>query len=325
MTAPLDELVIAVSAVGLPGSLRELPGYELPEQQARELVEAAERQHLAGVTLASAQAGDLRLPPSAFEALADVHVREMTTCLRLEYALLVVTALLDEAGIESRVLDGSAVAHLDYQDPALRTFPQLDLLMRPGDIVRAVHVLRRDGWQPAEPETGRRRSESVTSLTGPDQLRLDLHTTLDRAPGELTVDIDELWSEGQEFVLGERRLTALDSEHRLLDACCRAVTAGSHPPPLVIERDIAEMVLFGGWKHGRLMKLASAWRAQAVLAQAVRSAWQHLAIADVTTLSVWAQGYRPPGRQQRPRRLAVTAGGPSLRSWARLFVKVRRP
>jgi hypothetical protein len=84
------------------------------------------------------------------------------------------------------------------------------------------------------------------------------------------------------------------------------------------------MVLFGEWRRPRLMDLVASWNAQALLAGAVRAAWQRLAIADVTGLSVWAEGYRPEVR--RPRR--HPAGAPDERkrsgSWAKLRTRLAR-
>jgi hypothetical protein len=322
VSAPLEDLVISAAAGGIPGSLRELPHQELPEKQAHELVEAAQHHQLAGVMLASVQAGELRLPAVATEALVDAHVREMTTCLHLEHELLDVTALFEAAGIESRVLDGTAVAHLDYQDPTLRAFTHLELLVRAADLGRATELLRRSGWRATPAGEGLVRS---TTLVAPSNVRLDLHTTVERAPGGLNVNVQELWSEGQDFLVGPQRLTALDSEQRLLHACCDAMSGGSPPAPVLL-RDIVEMALFGRWSHTRVLGLAASWKAQSVLAQAVLAAWQRLAIADVTGLSVWAQGYRPPFRSQqlpRDKGTGVTlAARPT--SWARFRAFARR-
>jgi hypothetical protein len=325
VTAPLEDLVLAVAAVGLAGSLRELPEQELPDHEARALVAATERYRIAGVALASAQTGALRLPTAAVQTLAEIHTREMTTCLQLEHALLSASDLLEEAGIDFRVLDGSAVAHLDYPDPALRGFPMLELLMRPADLDRAVQLLQYNGWRQVTTAPAVRRRDGVRTLSGPGGLRLDLRTTVGGASLGSTIKLHELWADGEEFGLAGRRLTALGREQRVLETAWQA-TAIDSPAALVSQRDLAEMVLFGDWNHSRLMRLATSWNALAVLADAVRSTWQRLAIADVTGLSVWARGYRPaPGGQQPGYVMDVTDRRRPVMPWGALRKFSRRP
>jgi Uncharacterised nucleotidyltransferase len=300
MTAMLDELVVAVTATGLPGSVRELPRHELSEQEAHELVTAAERLGITGLMAAAVRAGGLRLPPGAVGEFREAHLREATTGLYLEQELLSLTALLGEGGIESRVLDGSAVAHLDYRDPTLRAVSALDLLVQPADLGGGIEVLRRNGWRPPKAvDAGLRSVDAGVTLIGPSGPQVTLHDTADGVPGGVVVDPSELWGDAQHFNIGGRRLKALGSEQRLLYTSCRA--APGHPPSLLAQRDLAEMVLFGEWSKDRLMHVAGSWHAQPVLADAVRATWQRFAITDVTALSVWAAGFHSPLRERTPR------------------------
>jgi len=117
VTAAVDDLLIAAAAGGLPGSLREFPELPLPAPQALDVVREAELLGIAGFMLAAVTSGGLALPPVAVEALDEAQLRESTTRLYLEQELVSVSGLLDEADIETRVLGGCAVAHLDYRDP----------------------------------------------------------------------------------------------------------------------------------------------------------------------------------------------------------------
>jgi hypothetical protein len=306
----LDDLIVAVAAGGLPGSLREFPEDPVPEPQALELVRATERLGLVGFLLASIRNGRLALPPVAVEALDEAQLYETTTRLYLEQELLPIGMLLDEADIEFRVLDGCAVAHLDYRDSDVRAVTRLDLLVHPRDLGRAAQVLRRRGWRP--PRDTESHAGRGVPLVGPSGPRLVLHDTLDASP-ESNVDLHELWADADPFVLSGRRLKALGSEQRLLH-----VSTLAHGPDdqltLLPHRDLAEMVLFGQWRRGRLMELASSWSLQRVLADAVDTAWRRLAIADVTRLSVWAQAYHAEPRPHTRRR---AAGGSEegVRGW----------
>ena len=92
---------------------------------------------------------------------------------------------LDSVGIPVRVLKGTASSHLDYPDPALRTYGDVDLLV-PGDhYEQAVRLLVSDGAHRRypEPRTGfDRRFGKGCSLRTPDGLEVDLHRTFTMGP-----------------------------------------------------------------------------------------------------------------------------------------------
>jgi hypothetical protein len=63
--------------------------------------------------------------------------------------MLRVTAEFHSAGIPVAVLKGPVIAQIAYGDPALREFTDLDLLVRPSDLARALPVFERLGYRPA--------------------------------------------------------------------------------------------------------------------------------------------------------------------------------
>ena len=321
MAGPIDDLLVAVAAGGLPGSLREFPETPVPEPRALELVRAAERLGIAGFMRLAVRSGALSLPPLAVAALDEAQSQESTTRLYLEQELISVTGRLDDAEIESRVLDGCAAAHLDYRDPEVRAVTRLDLLVQPRTLGRAAEVLRRGGWRPPKVTDG--RTGRGVALVAPSGPRLVLHDSLDGVP-DLSVDLPQLWADGDPFTVSGRRLKALGSEQRLLHTSTLALDP-DEALSLVPQRDLVEMVLFGEWRRPRLLDLAASWHAEGVLAGAVHTAWQRLAIADVTGLSVWAEGYRAEARRN-PRRHPVGSSDQrqSNRAWARLRTRLAR-
>jgi hypothetical protein len=136
-----------------------------------------------------------------------------------------------------------------------------------------------------------------------------------------SVDSSRLWADGDPFSVSGRKLKALGSEQRLLHTAVLALDP-DESQSLVPQRDLVEMVLFGEWRRARLMDLAAAWNAEDTLARAVRASWQRLAIADVTGLSVWAEGYRPEAR--KPRRYPAGAPAQPTRSgsWWKLRTRL---
>jgi hypothetical protein len=319
MTAATIDLLVAAAAGGLPGSQLEFPQVPLPEPQALELVRATERLGIAGFLLTAVRSGELSVPPVVVEALDEARSHESTTRLYLEQELLSVSGLLEDAEIESRVLDGCAAAHLDYRDQEVRAVPRLDLLVHPRSTGRAAEVLRRRGWRPPKAPSG--HPERGVALVGPSGPRLVIHDDIG-LPGA-SLDLRQLWADADSFSVSGRKLKALGSEQRLLHTATLALDP-DESRSLVPQRDLVEMVLFGEWRRPRLRDLAASWNAEDVLAGAVRAAWQRLAIADVTGLSVWAEGYHPDAR--RPRRHPAGVPGQHDRggSWAKLRTVLAR-
>lgn len=301
-TPALEDLVVTTAAAGLPGSLREFPENPLPDTHGVDLVRAAERLGLAGFLLVAVRHGRLRLSPAAIEALDAAQLRESTTRLYLEQELLWVSGLLDEAEIEFRVLDGCAVAHLDYRDPDVRPVSHLELLVQPRALGRAAEVLRGRGWRSSKDADD--HPAGGVRLVGPSGPRLVLRDDV-RGRSQLSVDGRQLWADGDPFTVGRRKLKALGTEQRLIHASTLVLDA-EELHSLLAQRDLVEMALFGEWRRPRLMDLASSWNAEGVLAQAVVTAWRRLAIADITGLSVWAEGHKGDGS----RSTAGHAGGP---------------
>jgi hypothetical protein len=317
VTVVADDLLVAAAAGGLPGSLREFPEAPLPEARALEVVDAAERFGIAGFLLAAVRSGDLSLAPVAVDALVEARSHESTTRLYLEQELQSVSGLLEDAEIESRVLGGCAAAHLDYRDREVRAVRRLDLLVPPRTLGRAAEVLRRRGWRPPKAPDG--QAVGGVELVGPSGPRLVIDDDLG-IPGT-SVDSSRLWADGDPFSVSGRKLKALGSEQRLLHTAVLALDP-DESQSLVPQRDLVEMVLFGEWRRARLMDLAAAWNAEDTLARAVRASWQRLAIADVTGLSVWAEGYRPEAR--KPRRYPAGAPAQPTRSgsWWKLRTRL---
>jgi hypothetical protein len=87
-------------------------------------------------------------------------------------------------------------------------------------------------------------------------------------------------------------------EEQLLVACYNAAL-GDRVPRVMTLRDIAQMVLHPDLDHGRVLTLADAWGAQAVVARAIGLSWDALRLTSTTPLSDWSATYRPSRSDQR--------------------------
>ena len=305
----IQPALLAVAAYGLKGTLREFPAEPLSDRDWSRMIEHVRTQRLSGLLMAAVDDGALPVTDTQRESARDEHVAAMTHVLLLEDFLINSVKLLSDAGIRTRILKGSAVAHLDYGDPSLRPFVDIDLLVESHAFDDAMKTLfdagHRRYFAQIHPDYDRRFGKGA-SLVSPDGLELDLHRTFAMGPFGLTVDLDSLWESEQRFGLGATQLSALGPEERLLHACYHA-SLGDWPPRLLPHRDVAEMLLYGNCEEERLLRLSAQWGGSAVVARAIATAWTLFDIADVTALSAWALRYRIDARDRN--RLGVYTDG----------------
>jgi hypothetical protein len=306
----LDSVLCSLASYGLDGSGRALPGEVLDDDTFASLLHRVGVSKLIGLAAAAVQNGDLPTTPEQAELVAEKHLESMCQTLYLERLLLDLADLLDGEGIPFRVLKGSAVAQLDYEDTCLRPFVDVDLLVESETFDRAVSALEGAGvkrmWRSPRPGFDRRFGKGATLLS-PEGYEVDLHRTFVQGPWGLTVKMDDLWGSSRGFDLGGRPLQALSDEARLLHAAIHSTLGHTTSTPYLPSRDIAEMLLFGSVDVAKARSLAESWQMEAVLAEAATTAWRLLDLADVTSLSAWAAMYEPSPLDMR-RRAVYKAG-----------------
>ena len=142
--------------------------------------------------------------------LADVQLRE-------------ILGALGDAGIETIVLKGPAVAAEYYGDPALRPFTDLDLLVRRSDREHAIDVLGRLGYTHGSP--GRslayelRHAPAAYFVGGASRIPIDLHWDFVRHPGAgraTDLVVDEIWSRARFTKISGQPARALAVEDLLV-------------------------------------------------------------------------------------------------------------
>jgi hypothetical protein len=301
VSASIRSLAHAVAAHGLPGTTSELPDEPLRDDLWGPLLNTARGQRMSGHLAHAITRFDLAATDEQREEAGDSHLAEMSLALLLERMMLEIVELFDQLEIPYRVLKGSAAAHLDYADPALRSFGDIDLLVPSSHFDAATAALTEAGHHRRFPQPRAgfdRRFSKGTSFSDSDDTEIDLHRTFVMGPYGLTIDLDELWSSSSTFVLANKSLHALCMEHRFMNACYHAVL-GNSPPRLVPLRDVAQLLLRSDIDVDEVRRLTERWRAEAVVAEAVRCSWETLAIADANALSFWAHHYEPEPWERR--------------------------
>ncbi len=133
--------------------------------------------------------------------------------LRLEAVMRSVVEQLATESVECRVLKGLATARLDYSEPGLRDTGDVDLLVRPTDIHRAISLLEEIG---CVVEAGMDYDPDLakgTVLKHPENIQIDMHTRLFIFKPQ---DIELLLAKPDS--LGFANACALNRELRLLHA-----------------------------------------------------------------------------------------------------------
>jgi hypothetical protein len=295
------DVLRAVAAHGLAGADVPLVDEPLDDEAWNRLLARVTAERLQGQLAAAVSVDALPTTHRQREETAQTHAAAMATCLALDRLLCDIDAEFEAAHIPMRVLKGSSFAHLDYGDPAVRAYGDVDVLVPSKHLEQAVAVLLAAGCHRQVPELrpgfDRRFAKSLT-LAVPDGYEIDLHRTLALEPFGLGIDTDDLWDAGEPFVVGGRTLLALPAEQRLLHACYHAAL-DNNPPRLLPLRDVAQLVLEGVADPDRVLVLADRWGGAAAVAQAIQLAWSTFGVSDVVHLSEWAKRYRPGPKEAR--------------------------
>lgn len=286
--------LLAVAAYQLSGTTRVLPAAPLGEQEWATALDGALTHRLTG--LLTAAIGDGALPATDGQArqARAAHRTAQLRVLTLEHELRAIVELLAGTGIDSRVLKGSALAHLDYPQPALRSYNDIDLLLRADDIVRAVATLSAAGFTRtlAEPRPGfDRRFDKGMTLRPAANYELDLHRTFVLGPWGRRVRLDELWDEGQEFTLAGGTVRALSRPNRFLHVCYHAAL-GNWPLRLGSLRDVAEVLKTVD--EAAVRRIAMDWGIEAIVAAAVADTQRLLGITGWR----WVESHVPNRREE---------------------------
>ncbi len=292
-------VIRAVAAHGLAGSMLDLPTVPLHDTAFEGLLADARECRLSGLLWQAI--GDGRLPATAEQAdrAEWLHVEALSASLLLERLLLETVEVLRAAGVPVRVLKGSAYGHLDYADPAQRTFGDIDLLVPAEHIDDAVAALEDEGHVRLHPQPRPgfdRRFGKGTSFRTVEGLEVDLHRSFSMGPFGVRLDTARLWERSEPFTVGDRVLEALGAEERFVHACYHAAL-GEVRPRLVPLRDVAQIALTHALDLTRVLSLVRSGRGEAVVARAVRHAWTELDLADVLAVTAWAYAHRADPRE----------------------------
>lgn len=161
------------------------------------------------------------IPADKLEELRERSQRHAYRSLALTGELLRVSGLLDAAGIHFVPIKGPTLAAAVYGDPSLRAFQDLDILVKPEDLLRARDILVQQGYTMSSAVHWNSGSANFRSVNCEfsmwrDGISIDLHWRLLPPHIPFRLDTDDLWSGLATQKMAGRQIPTLSAEHQLL-------------------------------------------------------------------------------------------------------------
>ena len=217
-----------VAARALPTKLTPPPA-PLDQATWRALVDACVRHRLDGLLVAAVASHEMPVDPDQCAEAAAIEVAFTRVRMVYEPKLVEVLGALSSAGIDARLLKGSALAHLDYPDPQMRPTGDIDVLVRGEQIDDAIERFVRDGATRLDPDPVPGYAASVgkgATLLLHGGGELDLHRLLVWGPIGVRLPAGELWETDRRFVVEGHELHTLGLEETLLHVSCHLMVGG---------------------------------------------------------------------------------------------------
>lgn len=288
----LDRVLAAAAAAGLPGTEGREP-VAVPAEVLDDLLRVARMDRLAGVLSAAILDGVLIAPESAASAIRDTWHEQLRATVLVEALAVEIAEILQDAGVTWRLLKGPALAHLDYPDPSIRPFGDVDLLIHPDSWGPALRLLAEAGWRRDVAELGPGFDERYgkgATLTNRDGLELDLHRRLAVGRFGVRLPSEALFAGTATVAVGGRSLPALAAPDRLLHACFHAALGGFRE--FRAHRDVAQLLLVTAADWEATIRTATRWRVESVVARAIVDAFGILGPGLAHPAFDWARASR---------------------------------
>ena len=298
----LTEILVGIAGDGLSPSLRPLLEQPLDPESWQAFIAKLDQLMLSTFALAACQQGTLAVTESQFEELRTRATEATGRCRTAAESLEEIVTTLDRHGLDACVLHGAATSALDYPETHLRLYESVHILVDHTQHDQAVDVLRAAGvLRPPGVHSRARRRRDVWHRTS-SGVEVGLYRAI--TPGRFGGAIESsdllanrVWFTPRTSPDGAA-LSALGTEERMIAACIHARFDRSISN-LLVQRDVVQLVLRDELSMRRVERLRGEWRVEAILADAVRRAWETFSVPDVVPVSAWSGFYQPYRRDQR--------------------------
>jgi hypothetical protein len=319
--------VRAAAALDLPSDLAP-PPRPLGPAVWRGFLSAVSQRRLVGPMARWAAQGRWPVTDDQFGQVGDAHRSLCSRDLLLERELLATAGGLRAARVDFLVLKGPSLARAVYPSPADRSFRDIDLLIAPGAMERAVAAMTDRGARRhfPEPRPGfDARFSKGAAFTAPSGYEVDLHRSLALGVYGLLVDPASLFHHTGTFELAGDRFGCPGPAGLAAHAAVHAVL-GDPSPRWETLRDVGMTLVHPDTDLAAVVALVGSWRSTEVLAYAIGATWTELELDRAHPAYLWAAGQRlgPTevtrlhaylGRERSHARAAI-AGLAAIPAWA---------
>lgn len=214
---------------------------ELAADDAEAVMSVVQSERIVPVLTDAVNRGAVVMPSAIVERLLEITTSIMSAAVEMEARTLDVVDRLEASGLSVRVVKGLATAHLDYPNPALRQFGDVDLLVKTSEAVEAIDCLERLGLRQRRALLGNdwRLTHSIEFDAGGFEIDLH-HRLLHQAAGHLADRLD-LFTTPDTFTVAGRSLRALPKPIRLLHAASQNVLSEVGARKLSSDLDVLRM------------------------------------------------------------------------------------
>lgn len=162
------------------------------------------------------------VPPEVLAQLRAEYLRAASKSMALAAELREITQLLEERGVEPLPYKGPVLALQAYGDIALRTFTDLDLLVRDCDVTKAREVLATRGYSPLDELTPSqekailRFDHNLPLVSSTGDVVVELHWRVAPAAFTFPIPMEGLWERATPVTFGGKAVRGMSVDDLML-------------------------------------------------------------------------------------------------------------
>lgn len=166
---------------------------------------------------------ELSIPTDFFQKIKKSHLERIALSIALTNSLKDILIKFENDGIRSILLKGALLNSLIYDNISLRTFTDIDLLIKPEDLQRAVGIIESLGYTKASTNESLAKKEGRTQIHYiKDGLVVDLHVAAINSSQYSAISKfydDNLWQNAVQFKFHDTHTWRPQDEDLLIYSC----------------------------------------------------------------------------------------------------------
>lgn len=164
------------------------------------------------------------VPPAWRDEIVQRERESRGLAIRGSLLTLEASRMLETAGIPSIVMKGAAIGVVAYGDPSLRSFSDIDLLVKRGDVERARDVVLENGYTRdyEASREGRLLGDEHALEFSSTKTKLELHVALLSKHLSFSISEQDLWQSAWDVDFSGHTIQVLSRAHLLVFLCAHA-------------------------------------------------------------------------------------------------------